>query len=69
MTQLNQLYQKYGSMHRTNITLQQLEELRDGLKMVDASEVISLESAQAFLALLRKFREGVAEADKLHGEI
>lgn len=68
MTQLKQLYQKYESMHRTNITLQQLEELRDGLKTVNASEVTTLESAQAFLALLRKFREGVAEADKLHGE-
>lgn len=68
MAVLDQLFQKFGRMRRTEITLQQLEELRNGLKSVDASEVTSLIKAQNFLMLLKKFREGVAEADKLHGD-
>ena len=68
MTGLDQLFQKFGSMHQTDITLQQLEELRNGLKSIDASEVTSCIKAQNFLILLKKFREGVAEADKLHGD-
>ena len=68
MALLNRLFQKFGAMQRTDITLQQLEELRDGLKSVEAVEIASLTNAQDFLLLLRKFREGVAEADKLHGD-
>ena len=68
MALLDRLFQKFGAMQRADITLQQLEELRDGLKSVEAVEIASLTNAQDFLSLLRKFREGVAEADKLHGD-
>ena len=68
MALLDRLFQKFGAMQRADITLQQLEELRDGLKSVEAAEIASLTNAQDFLSLLRKFREGVAEADKLHGD-
>lgn len=68
MSLLDRLFEKFGTMQRTHITLQQLEELRDGLKSVEATEVTSLTKAQNFLLLLRKFREGVAEVDKLHGD-
>ena len=67
MTLLKNLYKKYGDIPRTHITLQQLEELRDNLKIVDAGEITSSKDAQDFLSLLRKFRESVSEADKLHG--
>lgn len=68
MTLLEQLYKKYGSKHKTDITLQQLEELRNGLRTVEPCEVSNQGQAIQFLELLRKFREGVAEADKLHGD-
>ena len=68
MTLLEQLYKKYGSKHKTDITLQQLEELRNGLRTVEPCEVSNQGQAIQFLELLRKFRDGVAEADKLHGD-
>ena len=44
MALLDRLFQKFGAMQRADITLQQLEELRDGLKSVEAAEIASLTS-------------------------
>ncbi len=45
-----------------------MECLKDDLKRVEPSEVTSLSEAHQFLSLLKKFRECVAETDKLRGD-
>ena len=68
MALLSELVQRFGTMQQMHLSLEQLYELRDGLKLVEVSEVTSFVQAKQFLALLKKFREGVAKADELHGE-
>lgn len=68
MTLLQQLYDVYGSTDCRDLGSRKLEALRDGLKQVAPNEVNSASDGKAFIELLRKFREAVAENDKLHGD-
>lgn len=68
MAKLQQLRQQYGSVDCRDLGARQLELLRDGLKSVAPDEITSSEDGNAYIDLLRKFREAVAENDKLHGE-
>lgn len=68
MTLLQQLYDVYGSTDCRDLGSRKLEALRDGLKQVAPNEVNSISDGKAFIELLRKFREAVAENDKLHGD-
>lgn len=67
MTSLDQLFLEYGFLNHDQLTQSQIWILRNELKEIDANEVTSAEDAQHFLALLRKFRAYIADADKLHG--
>ena len=68
MSILGQLYQKYGALSSSQFTVDQLGDMRNHLKTVMPHEVVSKEDALQFLTLLRKFRESIAAADKLHGD-
>lgn len=68
MTMLQQLWLQYRRVDRRALGTRQLELLRDGLKSVLPEDITSLEDGNAYIDLLRKFREAVAETDKLHGE-
>ncbi len=68
MATLQQLRRRYDSIDCRDLGARQLEQLRDGLKSVTAKEIDSSEDGKAYIDLLRKFREAVAENDKLHGE-
>ncbi|MEG0834916.1 MAG: hypothetical protein RR413_05670 [Christensenellaceae bacterium] len=68
MTMLQNLSDIYGSTDCRDLGSRQLEMLRDGLKQVSANEIKSAEDGKCFINMLRKFREAVAENDKLHGE-
>ena len=68
MAKLQQLRQRYGNVDCRDLGSRQLELLRDGLKSVAPDEITSSEDGNAYIDLLRKFREAVAENDKLHGE-
>lgn len=68
MTMLQNLSDTYGSTDCRDLGSRQLEMLRDGLKQVSANEIKSAEDGKCFIEMLRKFREAVAENDKLHGE-
>lgn len=65
---LRQLRNKYEQIDCRDLGSRQLEQLRDGLKEVTAAEITTAADGKAFIELLRKFREAVAENDKLHGE-
>ena len=68
MAMLHNLSVTYGSVDCRDLGSRQLETLRDGLKQVSADEIKSAADGKCFIELLRKFREAVAENDKLHGE-
>ena len=68
MSTLQQLKIKYGIVDCRDLTSNQLKELRDELKIVTPDEVTSSADGKAYIELLRKFREAVAENDKLHGD-
>ena len=68
MGMLQNLSDTYGGTDCRDLGSRQLETLRDGLKQVSASEIQSADDGKRFIELLRKFREAVAENDKLHGE-
>lgn len=68
MAMLQQLREKYGQADCRDLGSRQLEQLRDGLKSVVADEILSANDGSQYIELLRKFREAVAENDKLHGE-
>ena len=68
MTTLQKLSDTYGCIDCRDLGSRQLETLRDGLKQVSANEIKSASDGRVFIELLRKFREAVAENDKLHGE-
>ncbi len=65
---LQELCESYGNIDCRDLGSKKLEELMTGLKSVSADEISSLETGKAFIELLRKFREAIAENDKLHGE-
>ena len=68
MSILQNLSDTYGGKDCRDLGSRQLEMLRDGLKQVPASEIKSAADGKRFIELLRKFREAVAENDKLHGD-
>ena len=68
MAVLQQLRKHYGNIDCRDLGSRQLEQLRDGLKGVELGEITSSADGKAYIDLLRKFREAVAENDKLHGE-
>ncbi len=68
MTTLQQLQSDYGMIDCRDLGSRKLEQLRDGLKQVVSAEIISAENGKEYIELLRKFREAVAENDKLHGD-
>lgn len=69
MATLQQLNEKYGkAADCRDLGSRQLEPLRDGLKSVVAEEILSTNDGKNYIELLRKFRDAVAENDKLHGE-
>lgn len=68
MTTLKTLIQAYGSTDCRDLGSRKLEQLRNGLKTVVPGEILSADDGRGYIELLRKFREAVAENDKLHGE-
>ena len=68
MSLLDQLFLEYGSLSHDQLTQHQIWTLRNKLKDISEHEVTSAEQAKHFLSLLRKFREYIADADKLHGD-
>ena len=68
MGTLQQLKREYGVVDCFDLGSTQLKKLRDGLKNVTPAEVTSSDDGKAYIELLRKFREAVAENDKLHGD-
>ena len=65
---LQQLRQQYDQVDWRDLGPRQLKQLRDALKGIASAGITSCEEGQAYIGLLRKFREAVAENDKLHGE-
>ena len=65
---LQQLREQYDSIDCSDLGSGQLKQLRDGLKSVVPEEIISSEDGEAYINLLKKFREAIAENDKLHGD-
>lgn len=65
---LQELRQQYEDIDCRDLGSRQLEHLRDGLKSVASEEILSSKDGKAFIELLRKLREAIAENDKLHGE-
>ena len=68
MITLRQLQSDYGMIDCRDLGSRKLEQLRDGLKQVVSAEIISAENGKEYIELLKKFREAVAENDKLHGD-
>ncbi|WP_024858701.1 sacsin N-terminal ATP-binding-like domain-containing protein [Ruminococcus albus] len=68
MTTLQQLQSDYGMIDCRDLGSRKLEQLRDGLKKVVSAEIASAENGKEYIELLKKFREAVAENDKLHGD-
>ena len=68
MAMLQQLRERYDNLDCRDLGSRQLEQLRAGLKNVAADEIASSEDGKAYIDLLKKFREAVAEHDKLHGD-
>lgn len=68
MTILQQLQSDYGKVDCRDLGSRKLEQLRDGLKEVVSAEIITADSGKEYIELLKKFREAVAENDKLHGD-
>lgn len=68
MAMLQQLRNQYDNIDCRDLGSRQLDQLRNGLKSVAAEEITSSEEGKAYIELLKKFREAVAENDKLHGD-
>lgn len=68
MMMLQHLKKEYGTVDCRDLGSRRLEQLRDGLKQVTPNEIASTENGREYIELLRKFREAVAENDKLHGD-
>lgn len=68
MDTLQNLKTQYGHEDCRDLGTKKLKQLREELKKVSPDEISSSEDAKAFIALLKKFREAVAENDKLNGE-
>ncbi|HPD89233.1 MAG TPA: hypothetical protein PLU75_07165 [Oscillospiraceae bacterium] len=68
MAMLHILRETYGHADCRDLGSRKLEQLRDGLKTVAPEEITSADDGKEYIELLRKFREAVAENDKLHGE-
>lgn len=65
---LGKLVSDYGGVDCLDLSNRQLGQLRDGLKAVTPAEITSANDGKRYIQLLRKFREAVAENDKLHGD-
>lgn len=68
MTRLQRIIAQYGSIDCRDLGARQLEMLRDELRLVETEEITCQKDGENYLLLLRKFREAVAENDKLHGQ-
>ncbi|MBQ4446971.1 MAG: hypothetical protein II897_01585 [Clostridia bacterium] len=68
MTSLQELQLLFEDKDCRDLGSRQLEHLREMLINVSSSEINSSSDGEAFINLLRKFREAVAENDKLHGK-
>lgn len=65
---LHQLCRNYDHKDCRGIGSRELEQLKNGLKDVKPEEITTATSGRDYIVLLRKFREAVAENDKLHGD-
>ncbi len=68
MSTLRALVETYGNIDCRDLGVRQLSLLREGLKQVNTGEINSANDGKQFIELLRKFREALAENDKLKGE-
>lgn len=68
MSMLQQLRQQYDNVDCRDLGSNQLKPLREGLKCVSPEDINSAEDGKAYIELLRKYREALAENDKLHGD-
>ncbi len=68
MSSFKTLLEEYGNVDHREFSVATLQTLRDELKNVDISEIQNKKDADKFLIILRKFREAIAETDKLKGE-
>lgn len=68
MTTLQNLQAEYGNIDCRELGSRKLEQLRDELRQVISAEITTAEDGKEYIELLRKFREAVAENDKLHGD-
>lgn len=65
---LSSLYNTFGSFDCKELNLDQMKQLRQGLKIIDSNDITSVKDGKIFLRLLRVFREAVSESEKLNGE-
>lgn len=68
MERLQRLLLNYRGQDCRDLGSRQLEQLKEGLKTISSNEINSLDTGESYINLLRKFREAVAENDKLHGD-
>lgn len=64
---LQQLRDNYDQVDWQDLSSKQMKHLRAGLETVATDEIRSASDGKAYIELLRKFREAIAENDKLHG--
>ena len=68
MDTLQKLVEQFGYADCRDLGANQLGMLRDGLKSITPDEVSSVHDGESYIDLLKKFREAIAENDKLHGD-
>lgn len=68
MTNLSAIINEYSKIDCRDLGSRQLENLRNALKNVDKNDIKSFDDGCNYIDLLKKFREAIAENDKLHGE-
>lgn len=68
MSLLYEIAKAYGNTDFQDLGARPLKALRASLEKVSATEIHSAQDGKQYIELLKKFREAVAENDKLHGE-
>lgn len=68
MNKFQLIKSQYKDVNCRDLSIGQLEHLRDELKSITPGEVASLEDGMAYIELLGKFRKASAEMDRLHGD-
>ena len=67
MAAFQELYNNFSRFDYFDLGHRQLEQIRDGLKIVTPEEIKTSDDGKKYIDLLRMFRKAVAENDKFHG--